>query len=83
MFRAPGSPILRAVIFDVDGVLTNTAGLHEAAWKQVFDELLTHRRLAGKRGSPFSSEDYRRYVDGRPRTDGVVAFLRSRGIQVP
>jgi len=82
MFQSLRSPVIAAVIFDVDGVLTNTAGLHEAAWKQVFDEFLARRRLPGNQGSPFTSDDYRRYVDGRPRTDGVAAFLGSRGIEI-
>lgn len=75
---------LDAVIFDMDGVVTRTAGLHAAAWKQLFDEFLKAR--AGKRGSfrPFDIEaDYQRYVDGKPRYDGVASFLASRGISLP
>lgn len=74
-----------AVLFDMDGVLTQTAGIHAAAWKQLFDAFLEHRAVAsGERFTPFDIEtDYRRYVDGKPRYDGVEAFLRSRGIDLP
>ncbi|WP_406112666.1 HAD family hydrolase [Streptomyces sp. NBC_01014] len=71
---------LRAVVFDTDGVITDTARLHAAAWKQAFDSLLSAR--AGQR--PFDSgQDYLRYVDGRSRLDGAVAFLESRGLELP
>ena len=74
-----------AGIFDLDGVLTDTARLHAAAWKAVFDPLL--RQWAQRRGlvfRPFNSEaDYLTYVDGRPRSDGVRSFLASRGINLP
>jgi len=74
-----------AGIFDLDGVLTDTARLHAAAWKAVFDPLL--RQWAQRRGlvfRPFDSEaDYLTYVDGRPRSDGVRSFLASRGINLP
>jgi len=74
-----------AVIFDMDGVVTDTAGLHAAAWAELFDAVLSDAR-AGLRApvEPFDRDaDYRRYVDGRSREDGVAAFLASRGIQVP
>ncbi|KID28248.1 beta-phosphoglucomutase family hydrolase [Prauserella rugosa] len=65
-------------LFDLDGVLTSTASLHRAAWKRAFDELL------GRRGSgEFTDEDYAAYVDGRPRLDGVRAFVASRGLDLP
>lgn len=70
---------LDAVIFDMDGVVTDTASVHAAAWKDVFDEFLRPRGDP----VPFSGEDYRRYVDGRPRYDGVRGFLASRGITLP
>jgi alpha,alpha-trehalase len=74
-----------AVIFDMDGVVTRTAHVHAAAWKRMFDTYLA--RLAtdsGKEFEPFSvEEDYTRYVDGKPRYDGVRDFLRSRGIELP
>ena len=74
-----------AVLFDMDGVLTQTATMHAAAWKQLFDAFLEHRSAAS--GEPFIAfdidKDYRRYVDGKPRYDGVAAFLQSRGIDLP
>lgn len=71
---------LDAAVFDLDGVLTDTAGLHEAAWKETFDAFLRQRRppLAD-----FSQQDYRAFVDGRRREDGVRAFFASRGIELP
>jgi beta-phosphoglucomutase family hydrolase len=84
-----GSAITRdrydAVLFDLDGVITNTAKMHAACWKQMFDEYLQKR--AGERDEPFRpfevATDYRIYVDGKPRFDGVRDFLTSRGIQLP
>ena len=74
-----------AVLFDLDGVVTRTASVHAAAWKRLFDELLeTHVARGGAAFEPFDPEtDYRRLVDGKPRHDGVVAFLSSRGIDLP
>ncbi len=74
-----------AVLFDLDGVLTPTASLHAAAWKQLFDEFLEQwSRATGKPFEPFDVDhDYRQYVDGRPRYDGVAAFLAARGIDLP
>jgi len=69
-----------AVLFDLDGVLTPTADVHERAWTQMFNEFLATR---GDRQAPFSEADYHAYVDGRPRFDGVRAFLRSRRIVLP
>ncbi|SDD38802.1 beta-phosphoglucomutase family hydrolase [Rhodococcus tukisamuensis] len=69
-----------AVLFDLDGVVTDTASLHAAAWKRMFDDYLSG--LGGDQ-SPFTLDDYRRYVDGRERTDGVATFLRSRGVDLP
>jgi beta-phosphoglucomutase family hydrolase len=76
-----------ALLFDMDGVLTDTARLHAAAWKQTFDEFLSGSRPEHRPGDgpdphrPFAlPEDYHRYVDGRPRYDGVRTFLASRGI---
>lgn len=74
-----------AVLFDLDGVLTSTAEIHASAWKRMFDDYL--RRRAGRRGEPFRpfdvGSDYRLYVDGRPRYEGVRQFLESRGIELP
>ncbi|MER7878343.1 beta-phosphoglucomutase family hydrolase [Streptomyces solisilvae] len=73
---------VRACLFDLDGVLTRTAVVHAAAWKQMFDEFL--RRRDGASFRPFdSAHDYDEYVDGRPRADGVRTFLASRGIDLP
>ena len=73
-----------AVLFDLDGVLTDTAAVHARAWKTMFDGFLRDwTRRHGQSFSPFTSDDYRAYVDGKPREDGVRSFLRSRGIQVP
>jgi trehalose 6-phosphate phosphatase len=74
-----------AAIFDMDGVVTQTATVHAVAWKRLFDEYLTERGKRGEAGfEPFDIDrDYRRYVDGRPRYDGVEAFLVSRGISIP
>jgi beta-phosphoglucomutase family hydrolase len=74
-----------AVLFDLDGVVTNTATLHAACWKQMFDEYLRERaEQKGEAFRPFDlATDYRLYVDGKPRFDGVRDFLRSRGIQLP
>ena len=69
---------LRAVIFDLDGVLTDTARLHLLAWTSVFNEFLKRRDPSAPE---FSSRDYQLYVDGRPRADGVRAFLQSRGFK--
>lgn len=71
-----------AVLFDLDGVLTSTAAIHAAAWKRTFDAALA--QLRGPDEKPFDVDaDYRTYVDGRPRYDGVAAFLASRGIELP
>jgi beta-phosphoglucomutase family hydrolase len=65
-------------LFDLDGVLTDTASVHRKAWKQAFDPLL---HAHGQ--SPFTEADYDDYVDGKPRADGVRDFLASRGIHLP
>jgi beta-phosphoglucomutase family hydrolase len=76
---------IRACLFDLDGVLTPTAKLHAAAWKQMFDDFL--RKWAERTGEPFVPfdpvHDYDKYVDGLPRSDGVRSFLASRGIELP
>ena len=76
---------LGAVIFDMDGVVTDTASVHAAAWKRLFDAYLEERsRRTGEPFRPFDIDrDYREYVDGKPRSDGVRDFLRSRGIVLP
>jgi len=83
------NPITRdkydAVLFDLDGVITATAKLHAACWKKMFDEFL--EKHASRRGEPFKpfeiATDYRLYVDGKPRFDGVRDFLQSRNINLP
>jgi beta-phosphoglucomutase family hydrolase len=74
-----------ACLFDLDGVLTQTARVHNAAWAETFDAFL--RQRAAETGEPFRpydpGADYNRYVDGRPRADGVRTFLASRGIELP
>ncbi len=72
---------VRACLFDLDGVLTPTALVHAAAWKEMFDAFLHDREGDGFR--PFDSADYDSYVDGRPRADGVRTFLASRDIELP
>ena len=76
---------IRACLFDLDGVLTQTALVHAAAWKEMFDDYLGERgRTTGQESPPFDPrEDYRLYVDGMPRADGVRSFLASRGITLP
>jgi beta-phosphoglucomutase family hydrolase len=72
-------------LFDLDGVLTKTAAVHAQAWKEMFDGFL--REWAERNGEPFEEfdrpTDYDEYVDGKPRLDGVLSFLRSRGIVLP
>lgn len=76
---------ISACLFDLDGVLTQTAKVHAEAWKQTFDEYL--RRRADRGDEPFREfdkiSDYDEYVDGRPRYDGVRSFLASRQIKLP
>ncbi|MCG6928758.1 MAG: beta-phosphoglucomutase family hydrolase [Acidobacteria bacterium] len=75
---------LEAVIFDMDGVVTRTAGLHVRAWTRLFDEYLGARRDRGEIHRPFDPvKDYLAWVDGKPRYDGVQSFLESRGIDMP
>jgi len=81
--RLPRS--IAACLFDLDGVLTQTAELHAAAWKQTFDAFLSERAGSVEApAAPFDpASDYAAYVDGRPRADGVRSFLASRGIELP
>lgn len=90
---------IEAAVFDLDGVITFTARVHAAAWKELFDSYLrslatrssdsaqTSASFAGKSAldplRPFAEADYRQYVDGKPRYDGVASFLASRGIHLP
>jgi beta-phosphoglucomutase family hydrolase len=76
---------VQACLFDLDGVLTQTAKVHAAAWKEMFDGYL--REWATKHDQPFrpfdAVADYDQYVDGKPRYDGVRSFLAARGIELP
>jgi beta-phosphoglucomutase family hydrolase len=76
---------IAACLFDLDGVLTRTATVHAAAWKQMFDEFLAaYADETDTHYAPFDQHtDYDRYVDGKPRLDGTRDFLRSRGIELP
>jgi beta-phosphoglucomutase family hydrolase len=76
---------VRACLFDLDGVLTKTATIHAAAWKEMFDDYLRERATrTGEEFVPFDPiADYDRYVDGKPRYDGVRSFLAARGIELP
>jgi len=93
ILRKPGAiqatlglpPPTRACLFDLDGVLVQTAKIHAAAWKQMFDEFL--REWSSRSGQPFvpfdPGRDYALYVDGKLRSDGARSFLASRGIELP
>ena len=76
---------VRACLFDLDGVLTQTAKVHAAAWKEMFDDYLRERAAeSGERFVAFDRVgDYDEYVDGKPRYEGVRSFLDSRGIELP
>jgi beta-phosphoglucomutase family hydrolase len=83
MFGLPGG--VSACLFDMDGVVTQTAVVHAAAWKEMFDDFL--RDHAASTGTPFvpfdARSEYDQYVDGKPRLDGTRSFLESRGIHLP
>ncbi|VXC22762.1 Family 65 glycosyl hydrolase [Arthrobacter sp. 9AX] len=80
---AAARPPFDAVIFDLDGVVTNTALVHQAAWKEAFERTLEDPRIPDTADrSPFSKADYRTYVDGLPREEGVLKFLSSRGVEI-
>ena len=76
---------IKACLFDLDGVLTPTADVHAAAWKELFDSVL--RQHSQRLGTPFVPfdivDDYQKYVDGKPRVDGARSFLESRDIRLP
>ena len=75
---------LDAVVFDMDGVITDTARAHATCWARTFDVYLEERTArSGEPFEPFSEDDYLKYVDGKPRYDGVRSFLESRGIVLP
>jgi beta-phosphoglucomutase family hydrolase len=76
---------IQACLFDMDGVITQTASVHDAAWKEMFDEFL--RSWSAEHNQPFVPfdpvNDYDEYVDGKPRLEGTASFLESRGIELP
>lgn len=75
---------IAAVVFDMDGVVTDTASVHADAWARLFDGFLQARAVStGETFRPFMPDDYRRFIDGRPRYDGVRSFLGARGIRLP
>ncbi len=81
MTRVLGLPeAVRACLFDLDGVLTRTASVHQAAWKRTFDAFLRERDPGA---AEFTGDDYLAFVDGKPRKDGVRDFLASRDVQLP
>jgi beta-phosphoglucomutase family hydrolase len=77
--------MVKACLFDMDGVITQTASVHDAAWKEMFDEFL--RSWSAEHNQPFVPfdpvNDYDEYVDGKPRLEGTKSFLESRGIELP
>ena len=76
-------PDVRVCLFDLDGVLTDTASVHRKAWKSMFDDFLRQRSESGQPPAPFDADkDYLDYVDGKTRDDGVRSFLASRGIDL-
>jgi len=83
--RKSQMPHIEAVVMDMDGVVTDTAEAHAVAWKRLFDEYLQQRASQhGEKFVPFDEDgDYRTYVDGKPRYDGVASFLESRDISLP
>jgi beta-phosphoglucomutase family hydrolase len=72
-------PGISALLFDLDGVLTQTSKVHFAAWKEMFDAFL--REDGGDGAAEFTEQDYAAFVDGKPRLDGVRSFLEARGIE--
>lgn len=72
-----------AIVFDMDGVITDTARVHFAAWKRLFDDWLASAAPEGADRGPFTEADYHRHVDGRSRIDGITAFLAARGAALP
>jgi len=82
MFGLPDD--VRGCLFDLDGVLTQTAKVHGTAWKEMFDDYLReHAQQTGQPFVAFGAADYEEYVDGKPRADGTRSFLASRGIELP
>lgn len=74
---------IRAVLFDLDGVVTRTATIHARAWQRLFDEFLAAEGEDARSGPFRLPQDYIAYIDGKPRYEGVRSFLESRGIDLP
>ena len=72
-----------ALVFDLDGVITQTRKLHQKAWKQLFDKFLKQRPNHGENTAGMTDSDYDRFIDGKPRLEGVKSFLSSRDIDIP
>ncbi|KAJ9472930.1 hypothetical protein DIPPA_18015 [Diplonema papillatum] len=83
--QQPQEFAFKAIIFDLDGCITKTSSVHSTAWKRMFDDFLKEREAAGGSGdlSEFTPQDYLKYVDGKPRYDGVASFLKARDIELP
>src|SRR5579863_8968964 len=79
LLQAGSAPVIEAVLFGLDGVLTDTASLHESAWQMVFDDVFARYPCA----RPFTHADYVRYVDDLRRPGGLQRVLVSRGIDIP
>ena len=80
---AAAKPPFDAVIFDLDGVVTNTASMHRAAWKDAFDQILQDPRIPPTANrAPMTKADYLNFIDGLPREDGVLKFLAARGVEI-
>ncbi|MFJ6026913.1 HAD-IA family hydrolase [Pseudarthrobacter sp. NPDC092424] len=80
---AAAKPPFDAVIFDLDGVVTNTASVHRAAWKDAFDRILQDPRIPPTANrAPMTKADYLNFIDGLPREDGVLKFLAARGVEI-
>ncbi|MBW6480313.1 MAG: trehalose-phosphatase [Bacteroidales bacterium] len=81
--KKPGKPQIEALIFDLDGVITQTRKTHKKAWKESFDIFFIRREPESGRQESMTEDDYQQYIDGKPRYDGVGSFLESRSIKLP
>jgi beta-phosphoglucomutase family hydrolase len=83
MLRHPALSQIEAVLFDLDGVLTETAAVHERAWGALFRDLFANPSCPGVDPTPYSTADYFTHIDGKQRVEGIKAVLRSRNIDLP
>lgn len=81
--KKPDKPKIESLIFDLDGVITQTRKTHKKAWKEAFDKFFIQREPESGRQESMTEDDYQQYVDGKPRYDGVGSFLESRSIKLP